>query len=156
MPDSFRHPSQPAAADRAGWMGVLARARPADLAHHWTALGPDPAFDWLRRPETGTVMLRGRAGAVGAPFNLGEMTVTRASLRLACGTVGHAWVQGRDQDHARCAALADALLQTDRAATVQGALIAPLFRAEAERRATRTARAATTKVDFFTMVRGEG
>jgi alpha-D-ribose 1-methylphosphonate 5-triphosphate synthase subunit PhnG len=137
-------------------MGLLARARPADLADLWPGIGNEPAFDWLRRPETGAVMLRGRAGAVGAPFNLGEMTVTRASLRLGCGTVGHAWVQGRDQDHARRAALADALLQTGQADTIRKTILAPLARVEADRRATRAARAATTKVDFFTMVRGEG
>ncbi len=156
MPDTLRPEDAPEAAARAAWMGVLARARSADLARHWAGLGAEPAFGWLRRPETGTVMLRGRAGAVGAPFNLGEMTVTRASLRLECGTVGHAWVQGRDHTHARCAALVDALMQTDRAAEVQAGLIAPLAQAETGRRSRRAARAATTKVDFFTMVRGEG
>ncbi len=156
MPDTLHASDPPAGTDRANWMGVLARARPEDVARHWAALDEAPAFDWLRRPETGTVMLRGRAGAVGAPFNLGEMTVTRASLRLGCGTVGHAWVQGRDHGHARLAALADALMQTDRAPAVQSALIAPLTQAETTRRAARAARAATTKVDFFTMVRGEG
>jgi len=150
-------PDTPAPAHkRPDWMGLLARARPAELATLWAAFGPEPAFDWLRRPEMGTVMLRGRAGATGAPFNLGEMTVTRASLRLACGTVGHAWVQGRDTDHARSAALADALMQTDRAGAVRAAVLEPLARAEADRRHARAARAAATKVDFFTMVRGEG
>lgn len=144
------------APDRPSWMGLLARARPDALANLWAPLAPEPPFDWLRRPEAGTVMLRGRAGATGAPFNLGEMTVTRASLRLECGTVGHAWVQGRDTDHARIAALADALLQTDRGAAVRAELLTPLARAEADRRQARAARAAATKVDFFTMVRGEG
>lgn len=142
--------------NRPEWMGLLARARPADLARLWAALAPEPPFDWLRRPEAGTVMLRGRAGGTGAPFNLGEMTVTRASLRLDCGAVGHAMVQGRDTDHARIAALADALLQTDRRKAVQAEVLAPLARAEADRRHARAARAAATKVDFFTMVRGEG
>ncbi len=142
--------------DRQVWMGLLARARPDELARLWAGLGAEPAFDWLRRPEAGTVMLRGRAGATGAPFNLGEMTVTRASLRLACGTVGHAWVQGRGAEHARIAALADALLQTDRAGELRAAVLGPLAQAEAARRAARAARAAATKVEFFTMVRGEG
>jgi alpha-D-ribose 1-methylphosphonate 5-triphosphate synthase subunit PhnG len=148
-------PDQPAP-DRPEWMGLLARARPQDLAAGWAALGPDPDFDWLRRPEVGTVMLRGRAGAVGAPFNLGEMTVTRASLRLACGAVGHAWVQGRDTDHARRAALADALMQTGRSEDVRATVLTPLARAEQTRRHDRAARAAATRVEFFTMVRGEG
>jgi phosphonate C-P lyase system protein PhnG len=70
-----------------------------------------PAHDILRPPEIGTVMVRGRAGAKGAPFNLGEMTVTRATVRLADGAVGHGHVQGRDKDAALAAALIDALCE---------------------------------------------
>lgn len=149
-------PPPDATEDRRAWMGLLARAEAAHLAELWADLGAEPAFTWLRRPETGTVMLRGRAGGTGAPFNLGEMTVTRAALRLACGTAGHAWVQGRGADHARIAALADALLQTDRADPVRAALLAPLAQAETDRRAARARKAAATRVEFFTMVRGEG
>ncbi|MGY6411175.1 MAG: phosphonate C-P lyase system protein PhnG [Alkalilacustris sp.] len=143
-------------AERRDWMGLLARAPAADLARLWAAWGPRPGFAWLRPPETGTVMLRGRAGAVGAPFNLGEMTVTRASLRLECGTVGHAWVQGRDRTKAQTAALVDALMQTGAADTLRARVIAPLRAAEEARRTARAARAAATQVEFFTMVRGEG
>lgn len=143
-------------ADRRAWMGLLARAAPGHLAELWAGLGPEPVFTWLRRPETGTVMLRGRAGGTGAPFNLGEMTVTRAALRLECGTAGHAWVQGRGADHARIAALADALLQTGAAPQLRAALLAPLAQVETDRRATRARKAAATRVEFFTMVRGEG
>jgi alpha-D-ribose 1-methylphosphonate 5-triphosphate synthase subunit PhnG len=142
--------------DRPAWMGLLARALPADLSRLWAALGPEPAFDWLRRPETGVVMLRGRAGGTGAPFNLGEMTVTRASVRLAEGAVGHAMVQGRDAAHARIAALADALMQTGAAEGLRAGLLAPLAEAEGARRQARAARAAATMVEFFTLVRGEG
>jgi alpha-D-ribose 1-methylphosphonate 5-triphosphate synthase subunit PhnG len=91
----------------------------------------------------------------GEAFNLGELTVTRCTVRLACGTVGHAWTQGRDKAHARRAALADALMQTDAAHDVNTRIIAPLASEAAEIRAARAAKAATTKVDFFTMVRGE-
>lgn len=137
---------------RKGWMGLLAKAPPARLA----ALMPDlPDHSLLRAPETGAVMVRGRVGGTGAPFNLGEMTVTRCSVRLACGTVGHAWVQGRDKAHARRAALADALMQTDRAGDVQSAVLDPLAAEATAARATRAAKAAATKVDFFTLVRGE-
>jgi alpha-D-ribose 1-methylphosphonate 5-triphosphate synthase subunit PhnG len=137
---------------RKDWMATLAKAAPARLA----ALMPDlPPHDTLRTPEVGAVMVRGRTGATGAPFNLGEMTVTRASVRLACGTAGHAWVQGRDKAHARRAALADALMQTDAAPMTMAEVIAPL-QAEAEAlKAARAAKAAATKVEFFTMVRGE-
>lgn len=141
---------------RQGWMGLLARA-PADaLARLWeeAALGM-PQHDWLRPPETGAVMVRGRAGATGDAFNLGEMTVTRCAVRLADGRDGHAYVQGRDKAHARRAALADALMQGAEAAVVRDKVLAPLAEAEAERRAARARRAAATKVEFFTMARGE-
>lgn len=141
---------------RQEWMGLVARAPASELAALRGKLDPVPAFQWLRPPETGTVMVRGRAGATGAPFNLGEMTVTRASLRLACGTVGHAWVQGRDRTKAEAAALVDALMQTDAAARVRARVLEPLATAEAAARATRAGKAAATQVEFFTMVRGEG
>lgn len=141
---------------RAGWMGLLARAPAEALAELWTDLGPEPGFAWLRAPETGGVMVRGRLGGTGAPFNLGEMTVTRCALRLAaCGTVGHAYVQGRDRDKARRAALIDALMQTGRAAECRDRVLDPLARRMAEAATARAARAAATKVEFFTMVRGE-
>ncbi|WGV14813.1 phosphonate C-P lyase system protein PhnG [Fuscovulum ytuae] len=138
---------------RPEWLGLLARSRPAHLA----ALMPDPLPDHhlLRAPEIGAVMLRGRAGATGSPFNLGEMTVTRCSIRLRCGTVGHGYVQSRDRAHALRAAALDALLQTDAGKDLQNTILAPLTQAEAEARQTRAAKAAATKVEFFTLVRGE-
>ena len=140
---------------RRAWMSLLAKAPAERLKALWAEAGPTPGFDWLRRPESGAVMLRGRAGAVGAPFNLGEMTVTRCSLRLDSGEVGHAWTQGRDKEKARLAALADALMQTEAAERVEATILAPLREEAAARARARAARAAATKVDFFTMVRGE-
>jgi len=138
--------------DRAAIMGLLARAPARRLA----ALLPDlPAHALLRGPETGTVMVRGRQGGTGAPFNLGEMTVTRCTLRLDCGIVGHAHVQGRDKDHARRAALVDALVQTGAGAALRETVLAPLAAEEAARREARARKAAATKVEFFTLVRGE-
>ncbi|MBF9036524.1 phosphonate C-P lyase system protein PhnG [Rhodobacterales bacterium HKCCE2091] len=142
-------------ADRKRWMGLLARAEAGRLSVLWAAQGLDPEFDWLRRPEIGTAMVRGRAGATGAPFNLGEVTVTRCALKLRDGTVGHAYVQGRDRDKARIAAIVDALMQTGAAEALRAGILDPLA---AERDAARTGRAAkadATRVEFFTMVRGE-
>ena len=137
---------------RKDWMSTLAKSVPARLA----ALLPDlPDHSLLRSPEVGAVMLRGRMGATGAPFNLGEMTVIRCSVRLHDGVVGHAWVQGRDRDHARRAALVDALMQTAAADKVRATILAPLVRDAADARTIRAEKAAATKVDFFTMVRGE-
>ena len=140
---------------RQRWMGLLARAPAARLAELLAASGEAPAHAWLRVPETGGVMVRGRAGGTGAPFNMGEMTVTRCALRLETGEVGHGYVQGRDKAHAERAALVDALMQGPKAEALREAVIAPLAEAEAASRRERAAKAAATKVEFFTMVRGE-
>ncbi|SIO08006.1 phosphonate C-P lyase system protein PhnG [Vannielia litorea] len=140
---------------RKDWMGTLATAKPAALAAAVEALGALPGFSWLRAPQVGGVMVPGRMGGTGAPFNLGEITVTRCALRLESGEVGHAWVQGRDKGHAERAALCDALMQTGRAGDVRRLVLDPLAAARAEARKARAARAAATKVEFFTLVRGE-
>jgi alpha-D-ribose 1-methylphosphonate 5-triphosphate synthase subunit PhnG len=137
---------------RKAWMGLLARAKPARLADLFPQL---PAHDLLRAPEIGAVMVRGRIGGTGLPFNLGEMTVTRCALRLVSGTVGHAHVQGRGRDHALRAAAVDALMQTDQAEVLRMAVLLPLQAEEVARQSSRAAKAAATKVEFFTLVRGE-
>lgn len=141
--------------ERKTWMGLLAKADPRLLADRMQAYGDFPEYEWLRAPEVGGAMVRGRMGGTGAAFNLGEMTVTRCSLRLASGTVGHAYVQGRDKVKATHAALVDAMMQGPQAAAVQQAVLAPLQEIRDQARATRAAKAAATKVEFFTMVRGE-
>ena len=140
---------------RKGWMGLLARSPAPRLQALIEAAGPRPEASWLRPPEVGGVMVRGRMGGTGAAFNMGEMTVTRCALRLASGEVGHACVQGRDKAHAERAALVDALMQGASAPELRAAVLEPLEREEAARREARAAKAAATKVDFFTMVRGD-
>ncbi|MEM9062436.1 MAG: phosphonate C-P lyase system protein PhnG [Pseudomonadota bacterium] len=140
---------------RRDWMSVIAKAPAADLSACYARLGQTPGFTWLRPPEIGAVMVRGRAGATGAPFNLGEMTITRCSLRLADGSVGHAYVPGRDRDRAEKAAICDALLQGPAADKVRRAVLEPLREAHRKRRAETAGEAEKTRVDFFTMVRGE-
>ena len=142
--------------NRRGWMSLLATASSQALAEGLSDLGALPSYDMLRRPEIGGVMVRGRMGGTGGQFNLGEMTVTRCSLRLESGVVGHAYVQGRNRDHAERAALVDALMQTAQADEVRVKVLAPLSESRSAERATRARKAAATKVDFFTMVRGEG
>ena len=100
-------------------------------------------------------MVGGRAGGVGQVFNLGEMTVTRCALKLEDGTVGHAYIQGRRKEDAEAAALVDALMQTARAPDVRSQVLEPLRSEVDQAKAARAAKAAATKVDFFTMVRGE-
>ena len=145
-----------ATAARQAWMGLLAKAAPADLESAWDALEPKPAWRWLRKPETGLVMVRGRAGGSGQAFNLGEMTVTRCVLVTEEGVTGHAHVAGRNARHAELAAAFDALLQDEtRRADLDDSLLAPLTRKRSEAERRRAEEAAATKVEFFTMVRGE-
>jgi len=141
--------------ERKAWMGLLARAPADDLDRLWRAAGIAPGYVRLRAPEVGAVMVRGRAGAVGAAFNLGEMVVTRCAVRLDDGRVGHGHVQGRGKAHAEQAALIDALMQGAEAARLREGVLDPLALEEVTRRAARAGKAAATKVDFFTLVRGE-
>ena len=137
--------------ERQRWMSVLARAERAAIEACLAETAPLPPHTRLRGPEVGLVMLRGRAGGGGAAFNLGEMTVTRCTVR-AEGVVGHATIAGRDGAKAELAARLDAALQTQaRAEALHRAVIAPLAAREAGRRAALAARAAATRVDFFTL-----
>jgi alpha-D-ribose 1-methylphosphonate 5-triphosphate synthase subunit PhnG len=101
-------------------------------------------------------MVRGRIGGDGQPFNVGEATVTRAAVRLASGEVGFSYLLGRDRERARLAAICDALWQNEaKRAAVERHVLAPIrARAEAEG-ARQRAQTAATRVDFFTLVRGE-
>ncbi|MBN2760265.1 MAG: phosphonate C-P lyase system protein PhnG [Rhodobacteraceae bacterium] len=140
---------------RKAWMSLLAKAPEGRVAALFDAQHARPAFTWLRAPEIGSTMVRARAGATGAPFNLGEMTVTRCALTLESGEVGHAYIQGRRKADAEMAALVDALMQTAQANRLRETVLDPLEAEMEAARATRAAKAAATKVDFFTMTRGE-
>jgi alpha-D-ribose 1-methylphosphonate 5-triphosphate synthase subunit PhnG len=103
------------------------------------------------------VMVRGRIGGDGAPFNLGEATVSRAAVRLSTGEVGFGYTLGRDRRKAQLMALCDALIQTaDHAGLVEDAVLAPLRAAITSERNRKATETAATRVDFYTMVRGEG
>jgi alpha-D-ribose 1-methylphosphonate 5-triphosphate synthase subunit PhnG len=137
-------------------MAVLAESAAAEVASLVEGLEPLPAYDDMRAPENGLVMIRGRVGGDGAQFNLGEATVSRAVVRLATGETGFGYVLGRDRDKARLIALCDALVQTeDYSAAVESKVIAPLRARLEAQRDLRARQVAATKVDFFTLVRGE-
>ncbi|HTJ59125.1 MAG TPA: phosphonate C-P lyase system protein PhnG [Devosiaceae bacterium] len=143
-------------ADRKRWMGILARATSNELERAWSSIDDHPAYVWLREPEVGLVMVRARAGGTGDLFNMTEMTMTRCALRLADGTTGYAFVQGRDERQAELAAVFDALMQRpEHRAAIARSVIDPLHAAQAERRRQKSLKAAATKVEFFTMVRQE-
>ena len=137
-------------------MAVLAHCSTAEIAGRLSEFEL-PAYESLREGENGLVMLRGRIGGDGAPFNVGEATLSRAAVRLASGEVGFGYTLGRDREKARMIALCDALVQSDGFADrVETSVIAPLRVAMLARRIKKAAESAATKVDFYTMVRGEG
>jgi len=141
---------------RRRWMSVLAQASPDELEARWRKVEAPPRHRMLRRPETGLVMVRGRAGGTGARFNVGEVTVTRCAVELEGGAVGVAYVRGRDPRHAELAAVLDALLQDPaRRESLEPAVVEPLAAAQAARRRAAAERVAPSKVEFFTMVRGD-
>jgi alpha-D-ribose 1-methylphosphonate 5-triphosphate synthase subunit PhnG len=145
-------------ADRSRWMSRLSQADPVLLEAAWAVLAPAPRHRWLRKAETGLVMLRGRVGGSGQPFNLGEMTMTRAAVLVEDPRpiTGFGYVAGRHTRHAELAALFDALLQdAARRPALLADLIEPLAAAAVAARAARAAEVAPTRVDFTTMVRGD-
>ena len=143
-------------AQRQAAMSVLAHSDVAEIARYLDAIAL-PAHENLREPENGLVMVRGRVGGDGAPFNLGEATVSRAAIRLATGEVGFGYALGRDRQKARMIALCDALVQSNEFAdAVETNVLAPLRAAMLSERNRQAAETAATRVDFYTLVRGEG
>ncbi|MEH6718743.1 MAG: phosphonate C-P lyase system protein PhnG [Aurantimonas endophytica] len=148
------HPSDQTARRRA--MGAFAASDAPTLAAAWDAIAGETTATSLRGPEAGLVMLRGRIGGGGAPFNLGEASVTRASVRLASGEVGHAMVLGRDTDHARLAAQLDAGWQRDDwREAIEAQVVEPALERQAAADRHSAEETEATRVDFFTMVRGD-
>jgi len=149
----------PAAATepRQRWLSLLAKAPAARLEALWGGIEAIPAYTLLRRPEIGLVMVQGRISGSGAPFAAGEMTVTRAAVRLESGEIGFGYVGGRHPRQAEIVATIDALGQLPKwRETIEREIVTPLAaEADARRQAT-AARAAATNVEFFTIAREAG
>jgi alpha-D-ribose 1-methylphosphonate 5-triphosphate synthase subunit PhnG len=142
------------------WMALLARA-PQPLLDAALTEHAHTQPQWLRRPETGLMMVQGRVGGTGERFNLGEITVTRCALRLHTAVsdapVGVSYVLGRNHHQAQLAAVADALLQDPaQHAALEASLLTLLREHLQTQQAARHARAQTTKVDFLTVAREAG
>ena len=141
---------------RQRWMRVLAHSQPAALSARMNALSLAPGYDILRAPEIGLVQIQARMGGTGERFFAGDATLTRAAIRLHSGTLGYSYVLGRDKAHAERCAVIDALLQEPPYfQTLMETLIAPLEADRAARLAARQAEVNASRVDFFTLVRGD-
>jgi alpha-D-ribose 1-methylphosphonate 5-triphosphate synthase subunit PhnG len=145
-----------ATAERRRVMGLLSRALASELREPHARRWADHGARELKPAETGLVMLRGRAGGDGARFNLGEATVTRAVVELPGGERGYGHVLGRDEERARLAAVFDALWQrsAEREA-VEARVLAPIAARLQAERAKASTETAATRVEFFTLKRGE-
>ena len=143
-------------ATRQRWMSVLSHSDPANLAEKMIALNITADYETIRAPETGLVQLQGRMGGTGERFFAGDATLTRAAVRLSNGTVGYSWVLGRDKPHAERCAVIDALMQQPtHFQTLLETLITPLEADRTARIAARQAEINASRVDFFTLVRGD-
>ncbi|MBW4675645.1 MAG: phosphonate C-P lyase system protein PhnG [Desmonostoc geniculatum HA4340-LM1] len=147
---------------RQTWMNTLAKAELKQLEELVNKLGTLPSYSFLRSPEIGLAMVRGRAGGTGEPFNLGEITMTRCVVQLESqpgdeAIAGFGYVAGRSHHHAELAAFCDALLQSPQwCDRIQAEVIQPLQTKSREQQELKQRQTAATKVNFFTMVRGEG
>ena len=144
---------------RSEWMALLARSPLEMLEQALKRYVTDTPL-WLRRPETGLMMIEGRMGGTGARFNVGEVTVTRCALRLARAAadapVGIAYVLGRSHQHAYLAATADALLLSPEHNDLEQTLLAPIREHLAQIKKNRQQQADSSKVEFFTVARETG
>lgn len=140
---------------RKSWMSLLATSNKNDLLNLWEQKKINIRYEWLRTPEIGSIMAQGRMGVTGDKFNIGEVTITRCSLKLNCGTIGHSYVQGRSKKKAEISALCDALMQTEMSNEINKSIIIPLEKIKNNNKDKILSKAEATKVDFFTLVRGE-
>lgn len=141
---------------RQRWMAALAHSTPEMLRGRMRTLGLAPDYELVRVPQTGLIQIQARMGATGERFLPGDATLTRAVIKLASGTLGFSWILGRDKGHAERCAVCDALLQEpDDFRTLMETLITPLEAWRAARIQARQAEVNTSRVDFFTLVRGD-
>jgi len=141
---------------RQSLLSTLAKSRLSDINRHWQYSISDLEFEFLRKPETGMVMIKGRTDASGSPFNLGEATVTRCAINLEGGYTGIGYVLGRQPEHATTVALIDAMAQRDQNFDhLEQTLLTPLRTQLEGKQRLQQNRAALSRVEFFTMIRGE-
>ncbi len=141
---------------RQQWMGILAGSLTKNLENSWQKMPEKPEYKHLHKPETGSIMVRGRAGGSGNSFNFGEVTATRCTIQIKNGHVGSAYVLGLDHRHAELAAIFDALLQDPlHHCEISNSVVSRLKDSYDKHKEEIAKKTAATKVDFFTMVRGE-
>jgi len=142
--------------DRKALLATLANTESQALVSAWRALEIEPEYTLLKQPEIGMVMVKAKTGGNGSPFNMGEMTVTRTVLQLHSHEMGYGYTAGRDKDKSLTIALIDACYQVEGwQEQIEEKLVQPLRKDLQQARSQHQETVDRTKVNFFTMVRGE-
>ncbi len=137
-------------------ISVLAKSSLQDIKQCWDHSIDEYEYSTLRQPQTGMVMAVARTEAKGEPFNLGEVSVTRCALRLNNGETGIGYVMGSNKEHALYVAILDAIAQQpNQYEAINSTVVQPLQQKLLQAHQKQQQKTDTTRVDFFTMVRGE-
>lgn len=138
-------------------MGVMAKSELKAISDCWQTLNITLDYDTIKPAQVGMAMVRAQAGTEGLVYNQGEMTVTRCVLQeKATQVMGVGYTQGRSKQKATLMAEVDLALQNaSHQNDVIEKLVEPLEQAHQRAVAQQNKATDATKVDFFTMVRGE-
>ena len=143
-------------AERQRRMSILARASYQDVLTLWNKNPIELEYSIIREPEIGMVQIRGKMGNVGDKFNVGDATMTRASVLLETGEIGHCYMLGRNVKQALLASRIDAVMQIEKYKDMLNIqIINPLENIYKTTKQKQKKEAQTSKVDFFTLERGE-
>jgi alpha-D-ribose 1-methylphosphonate 5-triphosphate synthase subunit PhnG len=108
----------------------------------------------LRAPESGLIMARGRIAGTGSPFNLGELFLSRTAVSIL-GFVGYGYCLCQSPYHAYLAACLDSLAQNPSYAELVEKELSLLQLAREKEIEKESRKTDKTKVEFFTLVRGD-
>lgn len=141
---------------RQQWMSTLATANFENLNNLWGKQDLNPSYQPIRSPEIGLAQVQARMGGTGDRFNVTDITVTRCVIKLNSGELGYSYLAGRHKPHAELAAVIDALMQLDAYQQVfMDTIIQPLQMERKKKHLLRQQQVSNSKVDFFTLVRGD-
>ena len=142
--------------ERQNWIRILSGADTSRLILEYKKLAISVPHTTISGPETGLIMVQARADGSGPRFNLGEMSVSKCLLKVDDRYLGYGMVMGSEPEHARLAALFDGLLQhPDFSSQLKRDLIQKLEQEQKEAEKKMTQETGKSRVEFFTMKRGE-
>ncbi|MFC0178603.1 phosphonate C-P lyase system protein PhnG [Thorsellia kenyensis] len=137
-------------------MGLLAKSPFEVIDNLWTTLNLTPNYELFRAPEIGLVQLQGKMGGTGNRFYVGDATITRAVVLIENKYYGYSYIMGRDKKKAQLCALIDGLMQINEyQITIEEKLLLPLLKLLETQKNEKNKATEATRVDFFTLVRGE-